>query len=252
MPIPKLHQIESWSISRYSAYSQCPALAKFKFIDKLQEPGGPALDKGNLVHALAQMYVTGKLPPRNRDNERYYEKLVLAARSITTLPDCLARFPEEFEHLRKVKAQAEESWCFDRGWNVRPWNDWAGVWLRMKVDANYLEVSREGRKRITRCVVVDYKTGREYAEDHKLQRSLYALGAFLKYPDVASATAEHWYLDAGKMERDTWLRANEDELKSFWLSKTTALLSDTTFAPRPGPKCQYCHFRKANSGPCEY
>ena len=38
-----------------------------------------------------------------------------------------------------------------------------------------------------------------------------------------------------------------------WFAKaSSALLTDTLFAPRPGPYCRWCHFRKENGGPCTF
>lgn len=251
-PTPRLVTINSWSHSRASTYSKCPALAKFKFIDKLTEPGSSVLDKGNRVHGLAQIWVTKSMP---KDTWGMGENLLTELREYIrlwneegtyTLPFELARFEEEFAHLQEVKAVVEESWCFDKNWQPRKFDDWNNVWLRIKTDSHYLEVKKKGKKRETTVYIIDYKTGKEYPEDHEEQRSLYALGALLRYPDATEVVAEHWYMEAGVERKSAWAAADLEKLKEYWLKKTTALLNDTTFAPRRGEYCRSCYFRKAS------
>ncbi len=254
MPTPRLQQLTSWSYSRLSDYDACPAFAKFKHILKLKEPGGPALDKGNRIHGLAQVWVTGRAVKDTWGmTPELVKELAAFAKGIKSapIPSELARFTEEFNTLRAAKATAEESWCFTEDWEPCRYDDWNRVWLRVKTDAHYLSVVKNGRKRETTVHIIDYKTGKEYPE-HSKQRSLYALGAFLNYPDSVKAIAEHWYLEAGVERKSEFLAAELPALQEEWGRRTTALLNDTTFAPRPGPKCQYCHFRKANKGPCRY
>ena len=60
--MPRLNppRITSWSFSRWSCYSSCPYKAKLKFIDKLKEPGSPQMDRGTVIHELAEHYVKAK------------------------------------------------------------------------------------------------------------------------------------------------------------------------------------------------
>lgn len=230
MPTPRLVQIQAWSYSRHADYNKCPALAKFKVIDRLREPDSPAFAKGNKVHALCEQYVTGH---------------------IKDLPTELERFRQEFLALRNAKAICEENWGFDRNWQACAWDDWKKCWLRIKVDAHYLVAKKKKKLMKTTGHIIDFKTGREY-ESHEEQRKLYALGMFLMYPDVESVVVEHWYLDQGVERKEEFLLKDVDELKAYWLRETTAMLNDTTFAPRPGDYCRFCHFRKANKGPCKF
>jgi PD-(D/E)XK nuclease superfamily len=233
-PIKKLVQIGSWSLSRLGDYDKCPALAKFKVIDRLREPEGPASAKGTRVHELAAAYIT-------------------AARAPRPIPPELWRFEAEFKALRADHALAERSWSFTREWEPCEATDWGRAWLRMKVDAHYLKsVRRGGGRRETEVVVIDHKTGKIYPE-HARQRSIYALGALLTYPDAARVTVAHWYLELGEeSERETWEARQLADLRKEWTRRSRAMLADTTFAPRPGEYCKYCHFRKANGGPCVF
>ena len=52
-------RITSWSFSRWNVYNTCPAQAKYKFIDKLPEPGSPAMDRGSAIHKGVEQYILG-------------------------------------------------------------------------------------------------------------------------------------------------------------------------------------------------
>lgn len=230
MPTPKLAKITAWSHSRFSTYSQCPFKAKCQIVDRLKEPDSAAGVRGTEVHELAAQWAENRLKK---------------------MPAELATFEGEFKELRKIKLFTEADWAFDSDWNK---TDWFGprAWLRMKVDLHYLEVKKNGVLRETTVHVRDHKTGRVHEEEHALQRSLYALGALLMYPDAKRATVAHWYLDQGVEHKQVWEAAVLNELKREWLKRTQAMLSDTTFTPRPGMYCKWCYFRKANSGPCRF
>jgi RecB family exonuclease len=243
-PTPRLIQISAWSYSRYQKYTQCPFLAKCLYITKLKEPDSPAGVKGTRVHAIAALVVSGKLPKPDRDNSQFMPELQKILKS-GKLPDELSTFTEEFKALKKARVLCESEWAFTKDWVPTSWFG-HDCWLRIKVDAHYLE----GRKKPT-VVIIDHKTGKIH-EDHALQRSLYALGAFLQYPDAARVKASHWYLDQGEEKSDEWTRDQLEALKTEWLKRTRAMMNDTTFAPNPSAACRWCVFEKAKGGPCVY
>jgi RecB family exonuclease len=248
LPTPRLVTISAWSYSRYSTYLQCPAKAKYSYIDKIKEPDSAAGMKGTRVHALAALIATGRLPTPDKDNRAFFDELKAVLKS-KNLPDELSTFKEEFKALKKERVITEADWAFDKNWEPTGWFA-SNAWLRVKVDAHFLTTTKKnGGLRETAVEIIDHKTGKKY-EEHGQQRSLYALAAFLYYPDVTTVTAAHWYLDAGTEDKDTWNRSQLGALQEEWVKRTTAMLSDTTFAPRPSDKCRWCHFRKANDGPC--
>lgn len=251
MPTPRLVKITAWSYSRFTDYEQCPFLAKCKIVDRLKEPDSPSGYKGTRTHALAAAYATRTLPVRDKDNVKFYDELVDMLRS-KKIPVELETFAEEFKTVREIKsALAESEWAFNSNWEACGWFD-SSAWLRVKVDLHWLSQERNGRLRKTVVHVRDHKTGREYAE-HELQRELYGLGALLQYPDADEVVVEHWYLDGGKIGGPSVFKADDlPRLQAEWVRRTTAMLNDTSFAPRPSDKCRFCHFRKANNGPCKF
>src|ERR1017187_901275 len=214
-------QITAWSFSRFMDYFRCPALAKYKHVDKLREPGNAAMDNGSLVHKQAEDFTNGKLK---------------------ALPASLARFPKEFAALKKAKAITECQWCFDKNWEPVGWFD-ARAWCRIKVDAHAING--------TKVTIIDHKTGKEH-DDHQWQRDLYALGALLTYPYATIVKASHWYLDAGVVRETVYRAADLPRLKKEWVDRTTPMLSDKRFAPSPGKHCSWCFFSSAKNGPCKF
>lgn len=216
--------ITTWSYSRWGVYKQCPFKAKLKFIDKLEEPGSPAMDRGTAIHKMAEDFVTVKPCPK--------------------LPTELAFYGAELRLARKSKPIVEQEWGFTRTWEPTGWSE-KDTWLRAKCD---LIFTPKGGP----LTIVDHKTGKRY-DDHAEQLSLYALLGFIKFPEVPAIKAEIWYLDQGKPTLEiNYTREDERFLRHKWEENVRPMFNDTMFAPKPGYYCRWCFFRKGNGGPCEF
>lgn len=238
MPTKKvipIKKITSWSFSRYSVYDGCPAKAYYKFILKLPEPQGEPMKRGEAIHKLAENYTNGE---------------------IKKLPNELKLFKDDFTMLKAQKVKfVEESWTFRKDWSETTWNDWAGAWLRVKLDVGYINVDHNA------FVPIDHKTGK-YSDyklgDYESQLSLYALAVLKKFPTIDVVSPRLWFLDHGIVHPDPakeeieYFRKDEKYLDKLWQDKTRAMLSDTVFKPKPGNACTFCHYKKANNGPCKY
>src|SRR6266704_5082822 len=108
MPVARLVNIAAWSYSRFGDYQQCPALAKYKIIDKLREPDSKAGAKGTRVHALAAVWASKKIPPMDKDNAAFYPELKALLKA-KTIPTELAPCAAEVAVLRKMKNIYTES-----------------------------------------------------------------------------------------------------------------------------------------------
>lgn len=230
--------ITAWSFSRYGDYKKCPALFKYKHIDKLKEPPNAAMERGSAIHKLAENYVNGVL---------------------RTLPVELKLFADQFKKLKAQKIKVvEDSWTWTKEWAAETtWNDWAGAWLRVKLDVGYHVPAHNA------FVPIDHKTGK-FREDKNVeyveQLELYALAALKKYPDISVASPRLWYLDQGRTYPDPaqgedeleFFRKDEKMLEKTWAARIKPMFADSTFKPTPGDACRWCHFRKANGGPCKY
>lgn len=216
-------KITAWSYSRYSLYEECPAKAKYKFIDKLPEPSSPAMERGNTIHKLAEQYTKGlikKLPPE------------------------LKLFKEQFEELKRSKPIVEETWAFTSKWAKTTWNDWQGCAVRIKIDAA--------------CVfddtlyVIDHKTGK-MREGYETQLSLYALGGMLTFPKVKTVSTQLWFLDQGGQPTEKEYKSTQlTVLMQDWDKRTRPMLADTRFSPKPGNACRWCPYSKSKGGPCKF
>lgn len=211
--------ITNWSYSRYNTYTNCPRKAKYLYIDKLPEPPSEAIARGVAIHKMAEDYLngTGKLPEE------------------------LAKFRKDFLWLRKEAAQAERELALDQQWAPTTWKE---GWWRGKVDA-VLQADP--------FVVVDFKTGK-MRDSHHEQLSLYAMACYATFrnPPIPILTVELWYLDSGEKIAGLYWPDDMPAVQREWEKKVQPMLADDTFACRPGPLCNWCHFRKANGGPCEF
>lgn len=231
-PEAPLATLTSWSYSVYTAYMKCPLSVMFDKVKRIRmiEPPNPHLEKGDRAHKGGEAYInaTGKSP---------------------TLPAEFKGVKDKLVGLRKLKARAELDWAFTKQWAVTTWNDWTNCWLRIKVD-----VCAETPGLVQ---IVDWKTGKVY-DDHRQQRSLYALGGLqlIELGKLAGGakdtkvTAEHVYLDTGQTATEEFTMKDLKPLKREWLTRTKQMMSDTKYPARPGFHCRYCRFRKSNGGPC--
>lgn len=180
------------------------------------------MERGNAIHKMAEDYTKGatkKLPPE------------------------LTKFAEEFKELKGSKPIVEQTWAFTKEWAETVWNDWQGCWLRIKTDAACLDGDT--------LYVIDHKTGKQ-REGYGEQMTLYGVGGFLKYPHIKKVVAQLWFLDSGGVVPAEYKVSEFKAMQKDWEKKVQPMLNDTRFAPKPGNACRFCHFKKANGGPCKF
>lgn len=237
-----IKQITSWSFSRYNTYKQCPLKLKLSAIDRIREPGNPAMARGDTIHKLAEAYIKGEgraLPPE------------------------LKLFADEFKKLRaqykkKINGMVvEDNWSFTKDWDETQWDDWINCWLRIKLDCAHHEDDET-------LVITDWKTGKfrpEMNEEYVEQLELYALAALLLHEHIQQVKPRLVYLDLGLTyptadQPLVFTRADIPKLKQLWAKRTKAMLNDKQFAPRPNDKCRWCFYRASNKaaggGQCKY
>lgn len=234
-------KLTSWSYSRYNDYTQCPAKAKYKHIDKLKEPGNDAMARGSAIGKLAEQFLKGQLKK---------------------LPVELKLFKDDFLAGQKLGKKrtlitvVEDTWAFTKDWVLTTWDDWTGCWLRVKLDWAF-STDHET------LFITDWKTGKFRPEEvfkYLEQLEIYAMGGLLKFPHIKRVLPRLAYLDHGRVYPDpkqgeetlVYERKDLPALQKAWTQRTKAMLSDTKFAPRPNSKCQWCHYRKSNGGPCKF
>jgi hypothetical protein len=255
-------RIKYWSFSLYNAHRQCPFAAKLRAVDKIKTPGNKYMDRGNDVHKICEDYIKGDVIWKTAFKRG--QDLEMPA-DLSGLKDELDRLRGIYSENRKRSATAtqtsvEDTWAFTNGWDQTVWNDWIGCWVRIKLDVGHWE--NHGGKNI--YIPTDWKTGKfneESNDDYIEQLELYALGALLMYPHADEIWPRLIYTDAGLVFPDpedpiVFRQSDVPALKKLWEKRVRPMLNDTTFAPRPGNYCKFCHFRKGNAaaggGQCKY
>lgn len=227
--------ITSWSFSRWSVYEECPAKAKYKFIDKLKEPGSAAMDRGSALHKQCEDFLkTGGRVPKE----------------VKLIADTLKDF-------KKRGALAEADFTFTKDWKATRWDDWNNAWCRIKADVTIAPVIDD---EVPTAEIHDFKTGGEKKLANKdfgeyyTQLELYGLAGLLTFPTAQVVKSSLVFIDHGvNIENpDIYKRGDEKKLMKKWEMNTKRMLADTTFKPKPGNACRWCHFSKSKNGPCAF
>lgn len=215
--------IKAWSYSRWSDYDKCPRLAKYKHVDKLQEPENDAMIGGKEAHDEVAAYIRGDHPGPVR-GWKYFKAL--------------------FDQLRELRALVEQQWGFTKEW--RTTTSWFGnsTWFRSVLDACVVYDDNTAD-------VVDHKTGKPYPT-HAQQAELYAVSVFIRYAQVQRVTVRFWYLDSGEESIFRFARTDMQDIIDRWTKRTRPMLNDEIMAPKPGHHCGRCAFSKSAGGPCSY
>jgi len=222
--------INKWSYSRLKTYESCPQKAKYKIIDKLPDPAGPAAARGTKYHKILEEYVGGVLPALPPD--------------LAPNPPPLPAYLDKLNALREKKPKLEYQIAFTREW--KPTDFFAdNAWARAVYDVIYpnkYEVQ-----------VIDYKTGRP-SPDHLQQLELYAATALILHPEAELAMCADWYLDNGPHSTLEFVLARNglQDVLTRWTARVQVMETDTVFPARPGRHCSYCAFAKKKGGPCQF
>lgn len=252
MAFPKPKRLTSWSFSRWGQYEKCPLAAKFKFIDKLPEPGSDAMARGDAIHKAANAYIMGqsaRLPAELKAHGDYFRELRKRYKAYTS-GSRAARLIE-----------TEQTWAFRSDWTLTTWDDWNGCWLRIKTDIAYMEAVHDPTLgQINTLYVDDLKTGKkrdEMIEDYMKQLELYAVGGLVQHAGVVHHVIPRLvFVDYDPANAivvgPTYNRSDIPRLQKEWGRRTAKMLKDETFKPRAGDHCRWCHFSKAKGGQCKF
>lgn len=235
-----MSQISAGSFSRISVFQECRQRAKYEYVDRVPKPdrGDPPAGKaewpdlrGIRVHDECNMYIIGQHPDIPVEASKHFEP--------------------EMKRLRELFSGgivvAEETWGFDRAWNVVPWNDWQNCAFRVKTDSSIFPSEKTS-------IVIDYKTGKKFGNEvkHAEQMEVYALGTFLKYPKIEEVIVELWYFDTNDLSTFELKRKDMKRLLLKWDSTNSEMLNTTDFPPNPNiHTCRFCPYSPRGSGYCK-
>ena len=230
----------TWSPSKLGCYLECPARAKYKYLEKLPDPGGPALVRGSFVHEQCEHYVAGRIKALAS---------IYQGEPLDWHPKTVA----ELKRLRKVYPKGKVRTELDLGltaqWQKCEWMA-PNVWVRAKVDLIELN-PKKGELAIT-----DWKTGRFKPDgEYDDQLCLYCTALLSAFPEYNTATARLWFTDVGEqVTRHTGRleRKGLENMQKAWSIKVAPMFKDTEHAPTPSPGCRFCPYSVQKSGPCKF
>lgn len=243
--------LTSWSYTRLSDYERCPLYFRLKHLAKIKEPGSPAMDRGNDRHTDCEQYIKGQTATLHPE--------------LLPLADELNKVRAMYK-AKRMPVVVEDTWAFTDAWEPTAWDDWVHCWLRIKLDAGYLEEEDDWLV----LSIDDWKTGQpnDYkTAEYSDQLALYALGGLLtfKYPNLIVRPRLAW-LDAGLIyegpgdDAVQYTREDLPGLKKAWERRVRPMFRDKTFAPKSNKLCKYCFYgqtakadpKKNGPGLCKY
>jgi len=223
---------KSWSFSSLTSYEQCPFRIKLK-ADGAPKPEDEGPNRGQIIHDAAQDYVEGTRPDLIRELNKFKEK-----------------FEEEREMHARGELVCERDWGFDAQWQEAPWET---AWLRMKLDQFHYIPGNEI------AAIIDHKSGKRWGNEvkHTSQGQLYAVGAFMKYPEIQSIDVRFRYTDEGKETSKVYFRDEKfDRYFEKWNQRANKMLTDDNPRPKPSKhNCRFCEYSPnpgKGSGACPY
>ena len=258
----KPRQFTSWSNSRWNDYAQCPARAKYKHLDKLPEPKSAPMARGIEIALIEEGFFKGDIktlpvwPRRDKvtsppgEFPKWDGNLAKAKKNGLAIHPAIA--PLMVAAKKQKSLMVEQDWAFRKDWSLTTWNDWTGCWLRVKIDVCWEE---DGDT----LIIVDNKTGKysDYdVEKYLEQLRLYAAAGAARFPHIKTFKVRLWFTDLGiqypENEFMEITRAEALKLQKKFTKQVQPMFNDTRFDPTPNRGCHWCHFSKANGGPCKY
>lgn len=220
--------VSAWSFSALKTFEKCPYETYLKSVKRLKEESSEAAERGTRIHDLAEGFVRGDIPD---------------------LPPELSKMSDNFDWLREQflegKVIMEEKWAYDREWQPCDWSSDI-AWNRTKVDAMVFESP-------TSALIIDHKTGKRFGNElkHAEQLMIYAIVAFLRYPELQHIRVVNWYVDHNEKLERNYTREAAMMFLQRWTDRATAMTSCTDFPPKPSiSNCKWCYYKQ--SGACEW
>jgi CRISPR/Cas system-associated exonuclease Cas4 (RecB family) len=230
-----------WSFTSWSTYNTCPAKYKFKYIEKVPGlPAGPAAARGTEIHESIANYITMDDCDPDKLHPAVNKEVMLPVFDMyrdhgngLRFVEVPIYFTKQWEDTIKGHPNRWGMAVFDA---VRVGGDW-----RVSDDPHATVIS-----------IAEWKSGKP-KDDHKEQRSLYALAGFARWIEPVEVRVTTYYVEnTAPPARLTVKRSAEEKLQKLWNGRVEQLTEDEIMAPRPGYYCRWCDYSKERGGPCMF
>lgn len=207
-------------------------MAYLMYIRKAAQPELPPdnpLERGKRIHKEVEAYIQGS------------DDFPSSGKKLQDVLDYCR------EHYADGNAVVEDQWAFDRDWSTTGWFD-DTAWCRMITDCTIYSDEQSAE-------IYDWKTGKSFGNEVKYmqQMQLYAVGAFLKHPDMEILEVRLGFLDDGKVREKVFQRDKKImKLMKRFDERGRRMTECVDFRPKPSPiNCKYCPFGPDNgTGEC--
>jgi len=185
MQVPEtLGPIAAWSFSTLKVFEECAYRLYIQKVKKIPEPQGPQAARGETIHKAAEDYIQGLTD--------------------TIIPELkhVAKVLEDLRELFKEqgKVSVEGEWAFTKEWVPTGWMS-PDCWARIKLDVLVYQTPTSAR-------VIDWKSGKKFGNEvtHGQQGLLYAIGAFMRDPQLEFCDVEFYYTDQNEITKKSYTR----------------------------------------------
>ena len=228
--------IQAVSHSRMKTHEGCPRKAKYKFIDKMKEPGNEAMDRGLEVHKDYENWLI-KFTGKECEGNGYLPNYAVSKQLEEDIKAVWHPEPD-----KRYDVQAEQQIAFTRNWELTSWFG-QDAWMRVVLDYGAQSPDK------AHMILGDYKTGKVY-DDHDQQADLYALAGFKM--GAERVDVKFYYCDQNLVQPYSYTIEELPGLVESVEARANIVTTDRNFPTNPSWKCRYCHFRRDNGGPCAH
>ena len=222
--------IKFWSFSALKDFEACPYKIYLQRVERHPRPSydddpDHPLTRGSRIHKEAELFVKGE-GPLTRDLIKHK-----------------GRLEELVEVFQEGRLEVEQSWWANTAWAPVNYQD-PEKWVVVICDAFEHKNDIAG-------VVTDYKSGKSFGNEvkHAEQMMLYAVAAFMRYPNLMTVEVELLYLDEKTVKRKSYDRTSLAALLDRWSKRGERLTSAVVFPAKPNKSnCRFCAFSPNNGG----
>ncbi len=184
--------------------------------------------RGSRIHKEVEEYINGNTEDFPSSGKKLKE----------TIEYCKERYAAG-------DATVEDQWAFTEDWAMA---DWFGdtTWLRMATDCTIFTQDA--------AEVYDWKTGKSFGNEVKYmqQMQLYAVGVFMRFPEINFVDVTLGFLDDGKTRVKHFERNDKMvTLMAKFTERGNRMTNCVDFRPKPNPmNCRYCPFGPGGTDAC--